>query len=314
VILVGDAASLLETLTAESAQCCVTSPPYWGLRDYGVAGQLGQETTPEEYVENLMRVMRGISRVLRTDGTLWLNLGDSYAGSPGGYQGKNGARASRTFTARINMRKGTTSQAKQLIGIPWRVAFAMQAEGWYLRSEIIWHKPNPMPESVGDRPSRAHEQLFLLTRRPDYFYDADAIREPISASTVERWGEFSGVSDGPKRLRPNGKPTNAFIGGEETCGVNPDGRNARSVWTIACKPFLEAHFATFPEEIPRRCILAGTRVGDTVIDPFCGSGTTLAVADAHQRKFIGIELNPEYAEIAKRRVNADGAPLFSGIT
>ena len=246
-------------LGADTFRCCVTSPPYWGLRDYGEKCQIGREKTPREYVDALVAVFRQVRRVLTEDGTLWLNIGDSYAGKPSGWQGKNGKRASRTFTAKSDFVKGGDGlKAKDLVGIPWRVAFALQDDGWYLRSEIIWHKLNPMPESVKDRPTRSHEQVFLLSKSPTYHYDADAIREPISASTFERFG------DSPGRIRPNGKPTHAKIVGEQSCGVNPAGRNARTVWTLSSEPSTEAHFAVFPSELPKRCILAGSKVGETM--------------------------------------------------
>lgn len=298
---------VLRGVPSASVQCCVTSPPYWGLRDYQVAGQVGLEKTSEEYVVRLLDIFAEVRRVLRDDGTCWVNLADSYAGKPGGWQGKNGQRASRTFTAKTDFVKaGEGLKPKDLVGIPWMVAFALRADGWYLRSEIIWAKDNPMPESVKDRPTREHEQIFFLSKSASYVYDADAIRERVSESTLKRFGDT-------KRRRPNGHPTYEKIGGEETCGVHPNGRNARSVWAISSQPFGEAHFAVFPEEIPRRCILAGSRVGDVVLDPFCGSGTTCLVADTHQRRFIGIELNPVYAEMARRRVFREGAPLFTGV-
>jgi len=286
-----------------SVQCCVTSPPYWALRDYGVEGQLGLEETPDAYVERLVGIFAEVRRVLRTDGTCWINLGDSYAGAPGGFQGQTGERFSRTFTAKSDfVKRGPGLKVKDLVGVPWAAAFALRADGWWLRSEIIWHKLNPMPEAMKDRPTRSHEQVFLLSKSATYFFDQDAIREPHSR---EWWTESVGAE---YMTAKDGR----IDGGKRKGSGNPAGRNVRTVWTLASEPYDEAHFATFPEELPRRCVLAGSRVGDTVLDPFAGSGTTLAVADAHQRAFVGIELNPEYAEMARRRVFRDGAPLFSG--
>jgi DNA modification methylase len=258
----GDCRVILPTLPAASVHCVVTSPPYWGLRDYGVEGQLGLEPTPEEYVTTMVAVFRAVRRVLRADGTLWLNMGDSYAGSDG--LGRNDA--DRNFTGGGGNHAGsgnpgwqgihrreTTLKPKDLVGMPWRLAFALQADGWFLRADIIWAKPNPMPESVTDRPTKAHEYVFLLTKSARYFYDADAVREPASASTLGRWG------DTPSRRRPNGTPTYGHIPGGNTCGVDATaGRNLRSVWTIPSAPFLDAHFATFPPTLAARCIQAGT--------------------------------------------------------
>jgi len=308
-IITGDALDVLRGIPSASVQCCVTSPPYWGLRDYQVECQFGLEKTPGEYVEKLVAIFREVRRVLRDDGTCWVNLGDSYAASSKG----SGVRRSIQPTNPGSFYSVSFDLAecglkpKDLVGIPWMSAIGLRTDGWYLRAEIIWAKDNPMPESVLDRPTREHEQIFLLSKSDTYFYDADAIREKVSASTIKRFGDT-------RRRRPNGQPTYEKIGGAEMCGVHPNGRNARSVWAIASQPFPEAHFATFPEEIPRRCILAGSHPGDVVLDPFCGSGTTCLVADAHQRRFIGIELNPEYAEMARRRVFREGAPLFTGVT
>lgn len=300
--LFGDCRELLRALPDESFQCCVTSPPYWGLRDYGHPDQLGHEETPEEYVESLVGVFSDVRRTLRGDGTLWLNLGDSYAGAPGGYQGKNGQRASRTFTARIDhAKRGPGLKPKDLVGIPWRVAFALQADGWWLRSDIIWHKPNPMPESVSDRPTKAHEYLFLLTKSERYFYDADAIREGISESTIRRFG-----ADPYVKRRPDGEPTHAQLSGENTCGVHPAGRNARSVWTIPSEPYDGAHFATMPTHLVQRCIQAGSKSGDAVLDPFFGSGTVGQVAEGLGRSWLGCELNEKYAPLIGERTKQVG--------
>jgi len=299
MILCGDALTELRKLADESVNCCVTSPPYWGLRDYGVAGQLGLEKTPEEYVAHMVEVFRDVRRVLRSDGTLWLNLGDSYASDTKGSGGisrssvlhgsslaDNGASIGQRFPAR-KLNHGL--KPKDLVGIPWRVAFALQADGWYLRSDIIWSKPNPMPESVTDRPTKAHEYVFLLSKRERYWYDAAAISE-----------KFSGV---PYQGRDNG----AIMNGDRkdkgrTIGMTTATRNRRTVWTIATQPYPEAHFATFPQEIPELCIKAGCPKGGKVLDPFFGAGTTGLVAMRLGREFIGVDLSPAYCEMARKRI------------
>jgi len=261
----GDAIEVLKTIPDQSINTCVTSPPYWGLRDYGIDGQVGIEETPEEYVAKMVEVFREVKRVLRNDGTLWLNLGDSYAGNCS--QASNNGRAGfGNPRERLVNRKGEGLKPKDLVGIPWRVALALQADGWYLRSDIIWHKPNPIPESVKDRPTKAHEYIFLLSKSPRYYYDYEAIKEPVTS----------------KQLGST--------------------RNRRSVWTVPTRPFPEAHFATFPPELIEPCVLAGCPIGGVVLDPFVGSGTTLLVATRHHRRSIGIELNPEYIKIAERRL------------
>lgn len=313
----GDCLDVLRDMPDASVQTCVTSPPYWGLRDYGVAGQLGLEDTPEQYVERLVDVFREVRRVLRDDGTLWLNIGDSYAGSgmTGGTNSKEGSagRMARMFNG--NRREGSRMpdglKSKDLVGIPWRVAFALQADGWYLRSDIIWAKPNPMPESVTDRPTKAHEYIFLLSKSERYFWDQDAVREASVPSSVEhgrRYGEMDSIS-------VKGNPHRADGGGSvrgKHCGVAPgrESRNIRSVWTITTQPFPDAHFAVYPPKLIEPCILAGSPEGGTVLDPFTGSGTTGLVALRASRRFIGIELNPEYAEMARRRIYGD-APLLN---
>lgn len=245
------------------AHTCVTSPPYFGLRDYGHAGQIGLEGNIEDFVNELVGVFREVRRVLRDDGTLWLNLGDSYAGAGlGGGTQNQGIHAypkGNTVQARTGARRVGNLKPKDLMGVPWRVAFALQSDGWFLRSDVIWHKPNPMPESIKDRPTKAHEYLFLFAKSERYFYDADAIK------------------------------------GQTT-------RNKRSVWTVTTKPYKGAHFATYPPELIEPCILAGSPEGGTVLDPFTGSGTTGAVAIKHGRRFIGTELNPEYGELARERM------------
>ncbi len=331
-ILVGSALELLRRLPAESVHCVVTSPPYWGLRDYGVEGQIGLEPTPEEYVAALVAVFREVHRVLRPDGTLWLNLGDSYIDASGaGKQGKTGQRPGRRYTkssfgvkkrvtvAKLDGHTGTQDRAlradeagrfaadlkpKDLVGIPWRVAFALQSDGWYLRSDIIWHKPNPMPESVEDRPTKAHEYLFLLSKAPRYFYDAAAIREPDAGrASVNGFTGRQGSAEYQARSGGDGTADEWEPGG---------GRNKRTVWTVASQPFKGAHFATFPPRLIEPCILAGCPIGGTVLDPFGGAGTTGMVADRLGRNAILIELNPNYAAIAEARIREDG-PIFAEV-
>jgi DNA modification methylase len=265
----------------------------WGLRDYGVEGQLGLEDTPEEYVENLVAIFREVKRVLRDDGTLWLNLGDSYNGSggAGGDYSKGGLKEGQP---KYPGRKVATLKPKDLVGIPWRVAFALQADGWYLRQDIIWHKPNCMPESVKDRCTKAHEYIFLLSKNRKYYYDNEAIREPYQS----------------KKEKPRNKAAegynNSYVGGRWSEGVrdyySAGKRNKRSVWTVTTKPFKEAHFATFPPDLIKPCILAGCPKNGIVLDPFMGSGTTGMVAAMYQRNFIGFELNQEYCKMAEKRI------------
>ena len=279
VILIGDALTTLKTIPDAVAQCCVTSPPYWGLRDYGVSGQIGREKTPAEYVANLVTVFREVRRVMTATGTLWINLGDSYC-PPGN--------------------KIPGFKPKDMIGIPWMVAFALREDGWYLRSDIVWHKPNAMPESVRDRPTKAHEYVFLFSKSEDYYYDIDAIREPHTMKPQRR---LSPIEERPKygHARPH---TEAGYRTREAIGVdgNPRGRNKRTVWPINTKSYKGAHFATFPEELPRLCIVAGSQPNDLVIDPFAGSGTTCVVAKNLGRKFLGIELNASYAPLFNKRI------------
>lgn len=279
LILIGDAMEQLKTLPDESVYCCVTSPPYWGLRDYGVDGQLGLEKTPQEFVDNLVHVFREVRRVLRDDGTMWLNLGDCWASNRKGSGGKTAKQSTNkgSFYADIQHKFDHGLKQKDLVGIPWRVAFALQADGWYLRQDIIWHKPNPMPESVRDRCTKSHEYIFMFSKKPKYYYDQQAIKEPCVS------------------IKPGGKKKAVLKEGL---------RIRRSVWSVTIKSYREAHFATFPPDLIEPCILAGCPEGGTVLDPFFGAGTTGLVAEKHGRKWIGIELNPEYAEIAKKRVGA----------
>jgi DNA modification methylase len=311
-ILQGDVRKVLEGMDAGSINTCVTSPPYWGLRDYGVAGQLGLEETPEEYVENLVEAFRGVRRVLRDDGTIWVNLGDSYCstapdtkGDPIHRRGIFAGVSERRAAASQKQRPKTPSglKPKDLVGIPWRVAFALQADGWYLRSDIIWSKPSSMPESVTDRPTKAHEYIFLMSKAARYWYDADAIKEKPQPSRLEQDIENqTGTTRGHGGAKANGNL--------KALGDPVGGRNKRTVWTVTTQPYREAHFATFPPKLIEPCILAGCPEGGTVLDPFSGSGTTGMVALRHNRNYIGIELNPEYVEISKRRIE-DDAPLFN---
>lgn len=306
-ILCGDNRAILPTLPESSVQCCVTSPPYWGLRDYGVDGQIGLERTPEEYVAQMVAVFREVRRVLKDDGTLWVNLGDTYGrnpakGSSGTPTGRNGRgerypTKSKTASEGAWMAFGTeaktrtqTIKEKDLVGIPWRVAFALQSDGWWLRSDIIWQKPNPMPESVTDRPTKSHEYIFLLAKSERYWYDADAVSEPSL-----RAGDINGGCYG-------GNPPSFNVGrGIKPTTIIKERRNIRSVWTVATQPYREAHFATFPEKLIEPCILAGCPVGGTVLDPFGGSGTVGQVCERLGRNSILIELNPDYIELQRAR-------------
>jgi DNA modification methylase len=276
-IINGCCLDVLKTLPDCSVNCCITSPPYYGLRDYGVDGQIGLEETPEEYVQKLVAVFREVRRVLKDDGTLWLNLGDTYA-------------ASRSYQVTDNKHKDVGNKIghsvppglkqKDLIGIPWMVAFALRADGWYLRQDIIWHKPNPMPESVKDRCTKAHEYVFLLSKKQRYYFDADAIAEDT-------------------------------VCGNSGCKLHTEKRNKRSVWTVNTAPCKEAHFATFPKKLIEPMILAGCPKGGVVLDPFIGSGTTGMVSVSLQRKYIGIELNKKYCEeIADKRTTGVQQQIF----
>jgi DNA modification methylase len=358
-ILGGDCREVLPTLAAGSVQCCVSSPPYWGLRDYGTAGweggsvwcehkfdhskreakaknfvngdgratqsctswttrsesefhrdcpcgarridaQLGLEATPEEYIEKMVAVFREVKRVLRDDGTLWVNMGDSYAtggAQTTGYNEPDWIKTGGACNGGVRTKVGKSGlKPKDLCMMPSRLALALQADGWYLRSEIVWHKPNPMPESVTDRPTKAHEMIYLLAKQERYFYDAEAIREPhIDINHPNRGNGEQSITKGLNQgWHGNGFPITQR-------NYDPRGRNKRSVWTIPTQPYSQAHFATFPEEIPKLCILAGSRVGDTVLDPFAGSGTVGRVALELGRRAVLIELNPAYVELASER-------------
>jgi DNA modification methylase len=383
-MLVGDVREKLAELPAQSVQTCVTSPPYWGLRDYGtgkwqggdqacdhrsptmregrnesrpklagseatnaaqlllahrsacgrcgavkVDAQIGLEPTPEEFVTALVDVFRSVRRVLKDDGTLWVNLGDSYLAQQG--NGFNGQKRLDHANRNVKVKRPDGMKPKDLAGIPWMVAFALRADGWYLRSDIIWAKPNPMPESITDRPTKAHEYVFLLSKRPRYYYDAAAIRQPYAASTLTQFqtpyeGEgtkdyaAAGVqnpSDIKRRItdkqRGHGRRHAGFNDRWDAMPKEEQqatGANCRTVWNIATQPYPDAHFATFPEALPERCILAGSKAGDLVLDPFTGSGTTGAVALRLGRSFVGCELNPAYAELARTRIGGAN-PLFA---
>ena len=309
IIHTGQSLDVLKTLPAGSARCCVTSPPYWGLRDYGHDQQIGLEDTPEAYVARLVAVFAEVKRVLSDDGTLWLNIGDSYAGSSqtGGTDvsgllgyGNSGTR-NPTDTHAPKRKTPATLKPKDMVGIPWMLAFALRSDGWYLRSDIIWHKPNPMPESVRDRPTKAHEYVFLLSKNRRYYWDQDAVREPDC-------GRGSGNDFKNRQGSADHQAQSGGIGG--SAWKPGKGRNTRSVWTIPTHPFPGAHFAVMPPALADRCIRAGSAIGDVVLDPFNGAGTTGMVARRLQRQYIGIELNPEYAEQARRRIDSD-APLFN---
>ena len=298
-VIIGDCIEGIRTLPDQSVHTCVTSPPYFGLRDYGMAGQIGLEDTPDAFVARLVDVFREVRRVLRDDGTLWVNLGDSYAGYHGNKNALMPTSATNGWTNGTNENSRGDKRPqdiglkqKDLLGIPWRVAFALQADGWYLRQDIIWHKPNPMPESVTDRCTKAHEYVFLLSKSARYFFDAEAIKEAAS---------------GP--AKPAGRKNDASRNDSATTGtVRGDGenRNRRSVWTVATKPYAGAHFATFPPDLIEPCILAGSPVGGTVLDPFGGSGTTAGVSMRNGRNAILCELNPEYAALMPERIAALG--------
>jgi DNA modification methylase len=293
----GDCLTFLKQMPDNFIDCCVTSPPYYGLRDYGVDGQIGLDETPEQYVQKLVEVFREVRRVLKPEGTLWLNLGDSYASSTKGSGGPSSKQDSNAGS-RYNPRKFNHGvKEKDLMGIPWMVAFALRVDGWYLRQDIIWHKRNPMPESVTDRCTKSHEYIFLLAKSQKYYYDYEAIQEPSVAA-----GELRRFNDPKKIERGMGKiPT-----GNESPDALPyeikDNRNKRSVWTVNTKPYKDAHFAVYPEELIVDCIKAGCPENGTVLDPFMGAGTTGLVARKVNRNYVGIELNAEYIKIAEKRI------------
>jgi DNA modification methylase len=303
-ILIGDALEVLKTLPDNTINTCVTSPPYFGLRDYGVEGQIGLEESPEQFIENLVHVFSEVRRTLRDDGTLWVNIGDSYYNyRPGKGQSLVKQTVSNTnqdlptvCARRANKLEGL--KEKDLIGIPWMLAFALRADGWYLRQDIIWNKPNPMPESVKDRCTKSHEYIFLLSKSPKYYFDGDSIKEKAMHPNAK--AQWSCESRSSRGHMLKGKPV-----GNEANGAIYTGsefRNRRSVWSITTKPFKGAHFATFPEKLVEPCILAGCPEGGLVLDPFFGAGTTGLVAKKLRRDYVGIELNPDYAKIAEDRI------------
>ena len=295
---VADVLDFLRDQPEASVQCVVTSPPYWGQRDYKRHGQIGLEPTVDAYVERMVEVFAEVRRVLRDDGTLWLNLGDAY-NAYNGAAGPSGDMSKIQSRERPHLESGyglcdPRFKPKDLLMLPARVAIALHADGWWLRSDIIWHKQNPMPESVTDRPTKAHEYLFLLTKSARYFWDAEAVREQDSGQDHAR-----AVLGGQPSLAPPGQPPHRGI--RSAAGRNGDGRNIRTVWTIATQPYSEAHFATFPQKLVEPCVLAGSRGGDVVLDPFMGSGTVALVAQHLGRRWLGCDLNPEYAELARGR-------------
>ena len=337
-IIQSDCIEGLRTLPDKSVNCCVTSPPYFGLRDYGHEGQIGLEETPDQFVAKLVEVFREVKRVLKDDGTLWLNLGDSYAGSGKGAN-PDGSVHKSALSGKQGTHKGTTEgrkkpqkaheiglKPKDLIGIPWMVAFALRADGWYLRQDIIWHKPNPMPESVTDRCTKSHEYIFLLSKSARYYYDNEAIKQPLAETSIPRLSQDVENQNGSDRVpgKSNGK-MKAVVGGvkhknldlpnahtlHKTINQNGEGwdyssgmANKRSVWTVTTKPYSEAHFATYPPDLIVDCIKAGCPEGGIVLDPFMGAGTTAMVARKLNRQYIGFELNPEYIMIAKNRLQS----------
>jgi len=316
--------------------CCVTSPPYWGLRDYGVDGQLGLESSPEQFIEKMVEVFREVKRVLRDDGTCWINIGDSYAGNGGAYGSQSEYITGRQPEQKMGMAERFKKHAagikpKDMVGIPWMLAFALRADGWYLRQDIIWSKPNPMPESIKDRCTKSHEYIFLLSKSPKYYYNQDTIKEPASENTHPRrkqipsgwdtgptnhkgksgrysdtgvgWGKTSEHAPGDDRIRPSRIKNNKSF--DAAMSVMPEKRNKRSVWTITPQAFKEAHFATFPEELPYTCIKAGCPEGGIVLDPFMGAGTTALVARKLQRQYVGYEINSEYVRLAETRLQKE---------
>ena len=297
----GNVMDVLPALPDSSVNCCVTSPPYWGLRDYGCTGQIGLEGTPEANVARMVEVFSEVRRVLRDDGTCWVNLGDSYAATTKQTgRNDNGQRASapaewncRYEYDRTKIRMGGSLKPKDLCGIPWRVAFALQADGWFLRQEIIWSKPSPMPESVKDRCTKSHEYIFLLTKSANYYYDAKAIAEP-----VVRGAAGSTFTDGKTGVNGMGRVSEKPREERET-------RNKRSVWTVAAAPFPGAHFATFPPKLIEPCILAGCPEGGVCLDPFFGAGTTALVSQSLGRRSVGIELNEEYIKLGLNRIRQE---------
>ena len=299
LILFGDCKETLKQFPRGSAQMCVTSPPYYGLRDYGgETEQIGQEDTPEQFVDNLVSVFREVRDVLKDDGTLWVNIGDSYYNyrpGTGGLPKQTVSKTSQDLPTQCNRRANKLDglKEKDLIGIPWMLAFALRADGWYLRQDIIWHKPNPMPESVKDRCTKSHEYIFLLSKQRKYYYDNEAIKEPVK----QDWG---------KRDRTSGKYHNPGTGLQPHSGLTKsyERKNKRDVWSVTNKPYKGAHFACFPPDLIEPCILAGSKKGDIILDPFMGSGTTASVALTHDRHYYGCELHEDYGSLIQKRIRS----------
>lgn len=336
-ILVGDVLARLKELPDESVQTVVTSPPYWGLRDYGVEGQIGMERTPDEYIGKMVAVFREVRRVLKSDGTLWVNIGDSYA-NDGKWGGETGGKqaylddSNRKLVGREKRQTGL--KPKDLVGVPWMLAFAIRGDGWWLRGDHVWGKPNGMPESVEDRPTRSHEYVFLFAKSERYTYNPDAVRTAPKASIETRLKQDVESQAGSVRANGGAKtngPMKAVRRSDKQKGHSrrhdgfndrwdqmekdeqmADGANLRSIWWISPAQYEEAHFAVMPDRVAEICILAGSNEGDLVLDPFCGSGTTGMVAVRYHRNFIGVELNPEYAAMAEGRINSE-APLFNEV-
>lgn len=291
----GDCIEVLQRMPEKLADCCVTSPPYWRMRDYGVEGQLGLEEL-DEYIVKMVEVFREVRRVLRDDGTLWLNLGDSYV--QGGRGGGDGWEHSASKGVLRATPAASGCRYKNLIGVPWRVALALQDDGWNLRSDIIWHKPNAMPESVNSRPTKSHEYIFLMSKSRDYYYDSIAIQERSAGEVRRRWPS-----------KKSGANSKAMRSSTEARGRFPEYRNKRSVWTVANVPYQGAHFATYPPDLIKPCILAGSRIGGIVLDPFFGSGTTGRVAEDLGRRWLGIEINEGYRTLIEQRTAQTGMVL-----
>ena len=309
-ILYGDWRKTLCAFLPQTARVCVTSPPYYGLRNYGGEdSQIGQEQTPEEFIDELVKVFREVRNVLTDDGTCWVNLGDSYYNyRPGRGQGlaKQTVSNTKQDLPDVCPRRGNRLEGlkeKDLIGIPWMFAFAMRADGWYLRQDIIWHKPNPMPESVRDRCTKAHEYIFLMTKQRNYYYDNEAIKEK---AVGERWG-----GNKPINMNNTKDTDNQFSGLTRPRKMVYDKRNKRSVWTVNKKPYKGAHFAVYPPELIEPCILAGSEKGDIILDPFMGSGTTAAVAKSLGRDYIGCELHEDYGKLIQKRIGETQEPTLS---
>ena len=318
-ILVGDVLHRISEVSDGSVQCVVTSPPYWGLRDYGNDDQIGLEQNPQDYIDAMVKVFREVKRVLANDGVLWINIGDSYSGSGKGPAGNLGkTHNERHLEHKTGGIVPDGMKPKDLVGIPWMLAFALRADGWYLRQDIIWHKPNPMPESVTDRCTKSHEYVFMLTKCAKYYFDPKAIEEPSKTKPGATWSERKaagatagnvivgdGVRNGTQRV-VHGKGVTSNL-------TRQDGmRNKRSVWSITTKPFRGAHFAVMPEALVEPCVLASSRTGDTVFDPFSGSGTVGVVSNRLGRDYIGCELNGEYAKLSRERLE-DANGLYAEV-